>query len=78
LVSAVDICINLQVGHRFFALSIIKLKTQNGLILLDSAVIFHIEGTYSFKPFVDKDDVVVAAMLPVSPGARDRGCKRIA
>jgi hypothetical protein len=31
----------------------------------------------SFKPFVDKDDVVVAAMLPVNPGARDRGCKRV-
>jgi hypothetical protein len=53
-------------------------ETQNSLILGDSAVIFHVEGTRSFKPFADKDDVVVAAMLPVNPGARDRGNKRIA
>lgn len=47
--------------------SLRNIDALHRLILGDSGVIFHIEKTNSFKPFVDKDDVVVAAILPVSP-----------
>lgn len=33
----------------------------------DAAVLFHIEGERAFKPFFDKDDILKAVLLPISP-----------
>lgn len=41
--------------------------TTKDMILGDSAVVFQANGRESFKPFVDKDETVVAAFLPVTP-----------
>jgi len=33
----------------------------------DSVVLFHIEGERAFKPFFEKDDILKAVLLPISP-----------
>jgi hypothetical protein len=40
---------------------------SNDLLLGDSAVLFHVKGPRNFKPFLDKDDIIVAVFLPLSP-----------
>jgi len=37
------------------------------LILGDSAILFHVEGPKPYKAFVDKDDVLNAVVLPLTP-----------
>jgi hypothetical protein len=49
---------------------------ESGLILGDSAVLFHVEGPRPYKAFVDKDDALNAVILPLNPrrllvGARE-------
>jgi hypothetical protein len=45
----------------------IQAVRANNLILGDCGVAFHIERTDAIRPFVDKDEVVIAAILPVAP-----------
>lgn len=39
------------------------------LLLGDSMVVFHVRGERSFKPFLEKDDELVAAILPIAADA---------
>jgi len=36
------------------------------LLLGDSAVVFHVSGSRAFKPFLDKEDNIVAVLLPIA------------
>lgn len=42
-------------------------SAEASLPLGDSAVLFHVEGERAFKPFFEKDDILRAVLLPVSP-----------
>lgn len=41
--------------------------TDDNLILGDSEVLFHVEGSRPYKAFLDKDDVLKAVFLPLTP-----------
>lgn len=52
---------------------------EGGLILGDSALLFHVEGSKPYKAFVDKDDGLNAVILPLTStrllvGAREGFC----
>jgi hypothetical protein len=39
---------------------------EGNMLLGDSAVVFHVTGERSFKPFLDKEDDIVAVFLPIA------------
>jgi hypothetical protein len=39
---------------------------ESGLILGDSAILFHVEGSKPYKAFIEKDDVLNAVVLPLT------------
>lgn|GEM_PF-6006611 len=42
---------------------------ESSLLLGDSMVVFHVRGERNFKPFLEKDDDLVAAILPIAGDA---------
>lgn len=44
----------------------VEVSEETGLPLGDSAVLFHVDAAREFKPFIEKDDVLVAVILPIS------------
>lgn len=53
--------------YRDLRFSIVDVES-NDLILGDAAVVFHVSGARDWKPFLDKDDDLIALYLPLTSG----------
>jgi hypothetical protein len=59
--------------YRPLQFSVVEIAS-NDLILGDAGVVFEVEGTSSWKPFLDKDDIPLALFLPISQHQVIVGC----
>jgi len=49
-------------------------STEASIPLGDSAILFHVKDERPFKPFLEKDDILKAVLLPISPHHVLIGC----